>query len=274
MFLADLPTIGVVAIAAILFAAGMAKGVIGVGLPAVAVPLLCLIVPLPTAMAALSIPLLITNLSQAFAGDRIVVVLRHLWPILAGTAAGIFVGVHLLTGLSPDTLKSIAGAALIAVAALMLLAPKLKCPERHARIAGPLVGLGGGILGGIAGQSTPIVVLYLLSRGLTGTRFVQYSCIYAGLTWIVLTLALSHAGAIGSSEAAVSAACVVPILLGMWVGAQIRAGVPAGLFRRLVLSMVVLGGFSMIEPALSTLFSGPRALVQPEEQTIAELTSH
>jgi uncharacterized membrane protein YfcA len=271
MFLADLPAIGVIAIAAILFAAGAAKGVIGVGLPAVAVPLLCLIVPLPTAMAALAIPLLITNLSQAFAGDRIVVVLRHLWPILAGTAAGIAVGVQLLTELSPDTLKPIVGAALIAVAALMLLAPKLHCPERHARIAGPLVGLGGGILGGIAGQSTPIVVLYLLSRGLTGARFVQYACMYAGLTWIVLTLALSHAGALGSAEAAVSAVCVVPVLLGMWVGARVRAGVPAGLFRRLVLGMVILGGFSMIEPALATLFRSPGTLAPPGEQTIAEL---
>jgi uncharacterized membrane protein YfcA len=100
---------------------------------------------------------------------------------------------------------------------------------------------------------------------------VQYSCAYAGLTWIVLTLALTHAGAIGSSEATVSVACLVPVFLGMWVGARVRAGVPASLFRRLVLSMVVLGGFSMIEPTLSTLFSGPSAFVQPGEQTVAEL---
>src|ERR1700719_1304021 len=116
MYLADLPPLGIVAIAAILFAAGTAKGVIGVGLPAVAVPLLCLILPLPTTLAALAIPLVVSNLSQAFAGDRIVIVLRYLWPILAGTAAGIVLGVHLLTGLSPDALKPIVGAALIAVA--------------------------------------------------------------------------------------------------------------------------------------------------------------
>jgi len=260
-YLIDLPLFGIMLLAGILFAAGMTKGVIGIGLPIVAVPLLSLVVPLPTAVAIVAIPLLLTNLAQAYAGDPIPVALKALWPVLAGTAAGLIGGVYLLTSLSPDILKAVVGTALIGVAALMLLAPKLNCPDRLAPVAGPLVGVGGGSLGGLAGQPGPIVFLYLLSRGLNGSRFVQYSSLYVALASVALTLALGRAGAIGWEDAAFSAMCTIPILLGMWVGQRARELVSAGLFRKLVLGMVVLGGFTMVEPALSIVFaahaSGP-----------------
>ncbi len=164
-------------------------------------------------------------------------------------------GYQQLTGLSPEILKPVVGTVLIAVAALMLLAPKVNCPDRFAPLAGPLVGVGGGMLGGLAGQPGPIVFLYLLSCGVSGGRFVQYSSMYVALASVALTLAMGRAGAIGLEGAAFSAICTIPILFGMWVGQRVREVVSAGLFRKLVLGMVVLGGFSMVEPALSIIFA-------------------
>src|SRR6266700_842927 len=169
--LGHLPLLWAATLGAILFAAGMTKGVIGIGLPIVAVPLLSLVVPLPSAVAIVAIPLILTNLAQAYAGDPIAVALKALWPVLAGTAVGLIVGVQLLTGLSPEILKPVVGTVLFAVAVLMLLAPKVNCPDRFAPMAGPLVGVGGGMLGGLAGQPGPIVFLCRLSRGINGGRF-------------------------------------------------------------------------------------------------------
>jgi uncharacterized membrane protein YfcA len=253
----DLSPFGLFAIVAILFAAGTTKGMIGVGLPTVAIPLLSMVMPLPTAVAALAIPVLITNLTQAFGADRIGAVLRVLWPILAGTAGGIIIGVHLLTGLSADTLKPVIGVVLIGVAMSMLLAPKLHCPDRFAAIASPIAGFGSGILGGLAGQSAPIMSLYLLSRGITGNRFVQYCSLYLIFASIVLTLALGRAGAISLGGAAISTAFSIPILLGMWVGQRLRAGIPQALSRKLVLGVVALGGLSLIHLPVSAVFSMP-----------------
>jgi uncharacterized protein len=253
--LIHLPLTGIIIAVAVLLAAGMTKGVIGIGLPIVAVPLLSMVVPVQTAVAVVAIPLLLTNLSQACRGEPILLVLKGLWPVLGGTAIGLIGGVHLLTSLSPSTLNPVVGIALIAVAALMLLAPKVKCPDRFAPVAGPLVGIGGGILGGLAGQSGPIVFLYLLSRGVNGDRFVQYSSMYIAFTSVALILALSHFGAIGADGATVSAIGTVPILLGMWVGRQMREVVSAALSRKLVLGMIILAGVSMAEPALSMIFA-------------------
>ncbi|MGA8402090.1 MAG: sulfite exporter TauE/SafE family protein [Stellaceae bacterium] len=228
-------------------------------MPTVAVPLLSLLLPLPTAVAAVVLPVFITNLSQVFGTDRISVVLRVLWPILAGTVGGVLIGVHLLTGLSPDVLKPIAGVALIVLALLMLLAPKLSCPDRYAPIASPLAGVGSGILGGLAGQSAPVMCLYLLSRGINGNRFVQYLSLYLVITSTALTIALGKSGALGWSGVAISAACTIPIVLGMWVGQRLRAGLPTALSRKLVLGVIVLGGISMTQPAVSAVFAAPVA---------------
>jgi uncharacterized membrane protein YfcA len=253
--LIDLSPFGLLAIAAILFTAGTTKGLIGVGMPTVAIPLLSIVMPLPTAVTALAIPVLVTNLTQAFGNERIGSVLRSLWPIMAGTAVGIVIGVHLLTHLSPDTLKPVIGLALIGVAVSMLLAPKLRCPDRFVTIASPITGVGSGILGGLAGQSAPVVSLYLLSRGITGDRFVQYCSTYLIFASTALALALGGAGAIGWVDAAVSATCSIPILLGMWVGQRARAGIPQALSRKLVLGVIVLGGLSMIPLPLSAVFA-------------------
>jgi uncharacterized protein len=247
--LLHLPPAGIMVVVAILFAAGMTKGVIGIGLPIVAVPLLSIVVPVPTAVAIMAIPLLLTNLAQACRGEPMSVVLKGLWPILGGTAAGLIGGVHLLTSLSPSILKPVVGITLITIAAVMLLAPKVKCPDRFALVAGPLVGVGGGVLGGLAGQSGPIVFLYLLSRGINGNRFVQYSSMYVALTSVALTLALTGVGAVGVDGASVSVICTMPILLGMWVGQRVREVVSAELLRKLVLGMIILGGVSMVELA-------------------------
>ena len=255
--LIDLSPFGLIVIAAILFVAGTTKGMIGIGLPTVAIPLLSIVLPLPTAVAALAIPVLITNLAQAFGADRIGAAFRVLWPILAGTAGGIMIGVRLLTSLSPDILKPVIGVALIGVATLMFLAPRLHCPDRFATIASPIAGIGSGILGGLAGQSAPIMSLYLLSRGITGNRFVQYCSLYLIFSSIGLTLALGSAGAISWGGATISTACSIPILLGMWVGRRVRDGIPAALSRKLVLGMVILGGLSMLHFPLFAVFSTP-----------------
>jgi uncharacterized membrane protein YfcA len=253
--LTDLSPFGLLAIAAILFAAGTTKGMIGVGMPTVAIPLLSIVMPLPTAVTALAIPVLVTNLTQAFGNERMGQVLRSLWPLLAGTAVGIIIGVHLLTRLSPDTLKPLIGVALIGVAVSMLLAPKLRCPDCFAAIVSPIAGIGSGMLGGLAGQSAPVASLYLLSRGINGDRFVQYCSTYLIFASTALTLTLGGAGAIGWVDAAISAACSIPILLGMWVGQRARAGIPQALSRKLVLGVIVLGGLSMIPLPLSAVFS-------------------
>src|SRR5215831_2905596 len=85
-----------VAIAGAFLLAGFVKGVIGLGLPTVAIGLLGLMMTPTQAAAILVLPALVTNVWQAAVGGNLLPLVRRLWPMLLGICIGTFVGAVLL----------------------------------------------------------------------------------------------------------------------------------------------------------------------------------
>jgi uncharacterized membrane protein YfcA len=67
--------------------AGFVKGVIGLGLPTVAIGLLGLLMTPTQAAAILVLPALITNVWQAAVGGNLLPLARRLWPMLLASAS-------------------------------------------------------------------------------------------------------------------------------------------------------------------------------------------
>lgn len=243
--LIELPVFSITALLLALFVAGATKGLIGVGMPIVAVPILTLVVDLPVVVGLLSIPLIITNVPQALQGDRALVVLRRLAPILCGLIVGVFLGVRLLATMDSAALKPVVGIALIAIAVLMLLSPRLIVSKAVEPIASPVVGVIGGLLGGLAALPGPLVFIYLIALGIDRDRFVQYSSMFLTVAASLMAITLGGGGLLGWSDALVSAAAALPIFLGMWAGTFMRQFVSPGLFRKLILGVVVLSGLHL-----------------------------
>jgi uncharacterized membrane protein YfcA len=244
--LLHLSIVSVAAISAMLLIAGATKGLIGIGMPIVALPLLNLVVDLPTAVAILSIPLIISNVPQALTGDKPSVVLSRLLPLLCGLVVGTFIGVCLLTSVRPDILKPIVGIVLILVVGLMLFAPHFVVAKEHEKYLGPIVGLFGGILGGLAALPGPFVFIYLLALGFSKDGFVQYSSMFLVAAATLMTITLRGFGALGWTDLLGSALAVIPILVGMQFGTRLRTFLSPPLFRKVILAVVMLGGIHMI----------------------------
>src|SRR6202048_5145063 len=85
-------------IAAVFLLAGFVKGVIGLGLPTVSVGLLAVSMPPAHALAIVIVPAIVTNIWQTFVGPYLRDIIRRLWPMLAGTAIGVWSGAGLMTG--------------------------------------------------------------------------------------------------------------------------------------------------------------------------------
>ena len=84
--------VSVLAFASLAFAlAGLVKGVIGLGLPTVAIGLLALMMAPAQAAALLVVPAFVTNVWQA-AGGRFAALFRRMWPLLLGICAGTWAG--------------------------------------------------------------------------------------------------------------------------------------------------------------------------------------
>ena len=81
--------------------AGFVKGILGQGLPTVAVGLLSLVMSPGEATALLLLPAIVTNIWQGLAGPATVMLLRRLWPTLLASVAGTWVAT--VIGLGPLT---------------------------------------------------------------------------------------------------------------------------------------------------------------------------
>ena len=84
------------AIAGAFLLAGFVKGVIGLGLPTVAIGLLGLLMTPAQAAAILMVPSLVTNIWQGVVGGGLLALVRRMWPMLAGICIGTFIGAVLL----------------------------------------------------------------------------------------------------------------------------------------------------------------------------------
>ena len=117
------------------------------------------------------------------------------------------------------------------------------------RWAGPLVGLFAGMLGGIAGMFGPPLIAYLVGLGLHPDAFVKYIAILFLAATGTLILVLGGMGALSILDLAVSAAAMIPIQLGVFIGRWLRGRCPPAVFRGLVLLILALGGLDMLRRA-------------------------
>src|SRR5262245_40139376 len=95
--MAETATPGLIALLTVsLVIAGVVKGVIGVGMPVVAFPLLSMLIDVQTAVMLLSVPLVLSNIPQALEGGLVVETLWSLAPVLVGMVPGVWIGVAVL----------------------------------------------------------------------------------------------------------------------------------------------------------------------------------
>lgn len=226
--------------------AGFIKGVIGVGMPVVAFPMLSTLVDVQTAVMLLSMPLVLSNIPQALEGGFAGPTLWSLAPVLIGMVPGLWIGVAVLVNVDPAVAKIAAGLSVTLVAALNLLAPKL---QLRVRMIGP-VGLGagfcGGLLGGIAAASGPPVFMFLLAKGLSGKAFTKQASMFLVVSSVLLAAALTASHKFDWRDVAISTLATAPVVAGMLVGQKQRDAVPADAFKTLVIFVVFLSGAQLV----------------------------
>jgi len=120
----------IAAVVCSLIVAGLLKGIIGVGMPVVALPLLSLFIDIKSAAMLLSMPLIFSNVPQALEGGKTGRCLMQLMPVFIGMTPGLFLGVRLLLALDANLARIIAGLVLMGVGGVTLLAPKLQLQPR------------------------------------------------------------------------------------------------------------------------------------------------
>lgn len=246
-----LPELTLVLLVAFAFAVGGGvKGIVGLGLPTIAMAILANVVSLRTAVGILIIPLLISNLWQIVQVGAVGTLARRFGLLNASAAAGLWIGTEILFSVDPKWMQVALGCLLIGNAGMQVLGGMPVIPRRHELALSVPVGLISGVIGGMTGSQGIVIAVYLASLNLTRDEYVQgvgLSFFLTGLVWVV---AIWANGGITLETLPLSAVALVAALAAMAIGTRIRTHLPQARFRQAVFIAMALMGANLIRKAV------------------------
>lgn len=227
--------------------AGFVKGVVGMGLPTVAIALLSIVMAPVSAVAILVIPSLVTNLWQLFAGPQFAALARRLAMMMLAVCAGTFMGIGVLTGPSTATAGAALGAVLVAYGLFGLFGRPFSVSARIEPWLSPVIGLVTGLIAGATGIFVVPMVPYLNSLGLAKEDLIQALGLSFTASTISLAAALAFKGQYQMPEIWNSLLAVLPALAGMYIGQHVRDKLQPAVFRRwFFIGLAVLGTYMLV----------------------------
>jgi len=236
---ANLISWGLLAAALVVICIGsLAKGITGVGLPILAVPLLASFTSVEEAVVLMVLPGVAANGWLVATHRRWSVLRKHLGFLLGGLAGGLF-GTWLLAILDDRTLKLILA---VWLGIYLLQYFSAWSFERyfsgHGRL-GPVLGLAAGIIQGASGISAPIVAPYFHANGL-----VRESYAFATASAFLL-FSGAQIAAMGSLQLwtrerlIIGLAVVVPTLIFTQIGIRLSRKMSDRTFHRILLTLFI-----------------------------------
>lgn len=223
----------------VMLIAGTVKGIAGLGLPTIAVSLLVFFFDAHQSLGLIVLPLLFSNMLQAWQSGQFRWVFLNFWPYLIAIALVIFVASRFASQVNERVIYL-----LIVIGIVLFLISQKKLPRiqlsghNHIFTAG-FAGTLAGILGGLTTVWGPPTIIYLRMLGLDKEQFVRATGwmfligslpLIAGY-WMggILTPELIPAGILGS----------VMAMCGVVLGKHFRSGISERHFVRVI--DVILG---------------------------------
>lgn len=237
-------------IAAVFLAAGVVKGISGLGLPTISMALLSLLMAPAKAAMLMVLPSFATNIAQCF-GPHWRRLARNFWPLWSCLA--------LLTLYSPLASIETAGSRAAAILAVVLIAygiwglwkPELPEMRAEARSTAALVGALSGLVAAATGVFVMPLVPYLQSLRLAKDEFIQG----LGISFMIATVALSIRLGMSNAEELLAnlpgcATALVAAFLGLWMGGRLRGRLNPTQFQRALYGVFVALGSIMLSRSL------------------------
>jgi len=230
--------VSILAAVVLLMVGATMKGLLGIGLPMIAIPGLTLLFGLPQALAIVSIPVALANLWQVWQFRRAGGVVRVLIPFIAAGGLGTVIGTVILASVAEVWLETTLAVMLFGYIALRLLNPAFQVdPARAVSFAIP-TGLGAGLLHGATGISGPVAITFFHAQRLGRDGFILATgSVFLGFTLVQIPM-LGAVGILGAESISVGIAGLPSVALGLWLGNRVARYVDANLFDRLVLGVL------------------------------------
>ncbi|HPD94059.1 MAG: sulfite exporter TauE/SafE family protein [Rhodobacter sp.] len=233
-------------------AAGFVKGAVGFAMPLIMIAVLPSFMPVQTALAAVILPVLATNLHQSLRQGVVAAAQSGLrfWRIIVMTMTGILITAPFVVVLPQQAMFLLLGIAVLFFAGLQLSGWAPDIPPRWKAPIEMGAGLIGGLYGGISGIWGPPSIVYLLAAKVEKTEMIRVMSVIFTMGAVVLTMAHLRSGVLNARTAVLSAAMLVPAGLGMAMGYRVQDRLDPVRFKRWMLILLALSALNLLRRGL------------------------
>ena len=237
-----------IAVAVLLFGAlagGFVSGLAGFGTALMALGIWLYVVPPATAVTLVLICSIIAQTATMPSIWRSID-FRLVWPFLVGGLAGVPLGTMLVAYADPRAFKLSVGVLLLVFPTALYFDRRPMAVRFGGKVADAGIGFTGGVLGGLAGLSGPVPILWASVRGWGKD---ERRAVFQIFNWTILTAALCVQAATGliTREAMWLTLLVLPATIGgAWLGARTYHALSDGNFRDVVLGLLFLSGVTLV----------------------------
>ena len=245
MFLEYFETITFAVILFSVFFGGIVKGSVGIGMSMFSVPLIAFILPPTKAMMLLCFPVIVTNFIQM--DFKRGISNNRFFPMFITLFLGIIIGGKLILSLNFKTISIIIALTIIIFTAFNFLGLNLNwLKPKYEKIISIFIGFFSGILGGVSTFYAPPIITFLVSLNLAKENFIRTTATMYFLASIPLYSSLIFHGLGNFYDLLVSLIITAPALLGQYFGTKIRVRLSNEIFRKTILVILIIIGFSLL----------------------------
>src|ERR1700738_4433218 len=227
------------------FAGGFVTGLAGFGTALMALGIWLYVLPPSTAVPLVLICSIVAQTSTMPSFWRSID-FRLVWPFVIGGLAGVPLGIILIAHADPGVFKLSFGVLLLVFPAALYFNRAPVAVSFGGRVADAIVGFAGGILGGLAGLSGPLPILWASVRGWGKD---ERRGVFQTFNWTVLSAALCLQAGTGfiTGQVVWLALLVLPAtLFGAWLGARTYRALSDRNFHDVVLGLLFLSGVGLL----------------------------
>jgi uncharacterized membrane protein YfcA len=224
---------------------GLCKGISGVGVPIVAVPVIASVTDITLAIILIAIPSVVPNLYQVWKFKASWTRPFSLTTLCIASIIGSGIGVLILLKVDPEMLSKILGLIVISYCAIRRWQP-LNLGERMTQALAAPMGFLAGLAGGTTGVSAPVIMMYMSAINLVRGSFIFGISVYFIAMGSGQFVWLGLAGLMTWELAAASALTLIPLALGMSLGQKIGEHVSQTQFEKVIQSILVVLGVKLL----------------------------
>lgn len=245
---AAIPASMFLVVAAVYLVGGLVKGLAGLGMALIAVPVIGVLYNPVLAAAIVSLPLIASNLRQGVFNADVGQSFRGYYPLIFCMTITMGPAAYFANYFPLFFISLALGVMAICFALINLVFRLPAIPDSKDLPAQIVTGVAAGIAGGLSGLISIPLVIYMLSRQIEKERFVSVVGLLFLISGVLLLVGYQMNGILEPQLLLLSVFATLPAYCGTYIGERLRAKVNQRVFRQIVLYIILLIGVRILIP--------------------------